>query len=237
MALQTSFAAWQALHVRVPAVCCNRLSVPALRGSRSLAHSFLPPTSPPTVAIPISSPWRILSIMGGHGSTSAPRTEASLHEFTVKDIDGNDVQLSKYKGKALLVVNVASACGLTAGNYKELSELYTKYKDQGLEILAFPSNQFGGQEPGTNAEIKEFACSRYKAEFPIFDKVDVNGPNTTPVYQFLKASKGGTFGDNIKWNFGKFLVDKDGHVVSRYAPTTSPLNIEKDIKKVLAVGA
>ncbi|XP_048227594.1 phospholipid hydroperoxide glutathione peroxidase 1, chloroplastic isoform X1 [Ricinus communis] len=161
-------------------------------------------------------------------------TEKSIHEYTVKDIDGKDVPLSKFKGKALLIVNVASKCGLTSSNYTELSHLYEKYKTQGFEILAFPCNQFGGQEPGSNPEIKNFACTRYKAEFPIFDKVDVNGPNTAPVYQFLKSSAGGFLGDLIKWNFEKFLVDKNGKVVERYPPTTSPFQIEKDIQKLVA---
>ncbi|KAL5698968.1 glutathione peroxidase [Ranunculus cassubicifolius] len=161
-------------------------------------------------------------------------TKKSIHDFTVKDIEGKDVSLSKFKGKALLIVNVASKCGLTASNYTELSSIYDKYKTQGLEILAFPCNQFGGQEPGSNSEIKKFACTRYKAEFPIFDKVDVNGPNTAPVYQFLKSSVGGFLGDLVKWNFEKFLVDKDGKVVERYPPTTSPFQIEKDIQKLIA---
>ncbi|KAL3633425.1 glutathione peroxidase gpx1 [Castilleja foliolosa] len=161
-------------------------------------------------------------------------TDKTIHDFTVKDIDGTDVSLSKFKGKALLIVNVASRCGLTSSNYTELSQIYDKYKTQGLEILAFPCNQFGFQEPGSNSEIKQFACTRYKAEFPIFDKVDVNGPFTAPVYQFLKSSAGGFLGDLIKWNFEKFLVDKNGKVVERYPPTTSPLQIEKDIQKLLA---
>lgn len=161
-------------------------------------------------------------------------TEKTIHDFTVKDIDAKDVALSKFKGKVLLIVNVASKCGLTSSNYTELSHLYEKYKTQGFEILAFPCNQFGGQEPGSNTEIKNFACTRFKAEYPIFDKVDVNGPNTAPVYQFLKSSAGGLFGDLVKWNFEKFLVDKNGKVAERYPPTTSPLQIEKDIKKLLA---
>ncbi|XP_059066663.1 probable phospholipid hydroperoxide glutathione peroxidase [Cryptomeria japonica] len=111
-----------------------------------------------------------------------------------------------------------------------MNELYAKYKDQGVEILAFPCNQFGGQEPGNNEQIIEVACTRFKAEFPIFDEVEVNCGNAAPIYKFLKSSKGGFFGDSIKWNFTKFLVDKDGNVVDRYAPTTSPLQIEKDIK-------
>jgi len=145
------------------------------------------------------------------------------------------VDLSVYKGKVLLIVNVASQCGLTTSNYNELNEVYTKYKDQGLEILAFPCNQFGAQEPGDNTQIAEMACTRFKAEFPIFDKVEVNGNNATPLYKFLKSSKGGLFGEGIKWNFTKFLVDKDGNVVERYSPTTSPLSIEKDVKKLLGI--
>eukprot|EP01018_Ginkgo_biloba_P031777 Gb_10321 [translate_table: standard] len=162
-------------------------------------------------------------------------TGNTVHDFTVKDIRGNDVDLSAYKGKVVLIVNVASQCGLTNSNYKELNKLYEKYKDQGFEILAFPCNQFAGQEPGTNEQIEEVACTRFKAEFPIFDKVEVNGNNAAPIYKFLKASKGGIFGDGIKWNFTKFLVDKDGHVIDRYAPITSPLKIEKDIKLLLGV--
>ncbi|WOL08622.1 phospholipid hydroperoxide glutathione peroxidase 1, chloroplastic [Canna indica] len=161
-------------------------------------------------------------------------TEKSIHNFTVKDVDGKDVSLSKFKGKVLLIVNVASQCGLTTSNYSELSHLYEKYKTQGFEILAFPCNQFGGQEPGSNSDIKQFACTRFKAEFPIFEKVDVNGPNTAPIYKFLKSSAGGFLGDLIKWNFEKFLVDKNGKVVERYPPTTSPFQIEKDIQKLLA---
>ncbi|RWR91828.1 putative phospholipid hydroperoxide glutathione peroxidase [Cinnamomum micranthum f. kanehirae] len=168
-------------------------------------------------------------------STMASQSAQSIHDFTVKDARGNDVGFSTYKGKVLLIVNVASKCGLTNSNYTELSQLYGKYKNQGFEILAFPCNQFGEEEPGTNEEILETACTRFKAEYPIFDKIDVNGDNAAPVYKFLKSSKGGLFGDSITWNFAKFLVDRDGHVVDRYAPTTSPLSIEKDIKKLLGV--
>ncbi|XP_074332616.1 putative phospholipid hydroperoxide glutathione peroxidase isoform X1 [Apium graveolens] len=184
----------------------------------------------------------------------------SIHDFTVKDGKGNDVELSKYKGKVLLIVNVASqwyvidlsmmsindvnvlcttghmfdfrsTFGLTTSNYTELAELYQKYKDQGLEILAFPCNQFNGQEPGTNEEIENFVCTRFKAEYPIFSKVDVNGSDAAPLYKYLKSVKG----DEIEWNFAKFLVDKDGKLVERYAPTTTPLTFENDIKKVLGV--
>ncbi|KAH9537305.1 hypothetical protein CY35_16G045200 [Sphagnum magellanicum] len=164
--------------------------------------------------------------------------EKSIHEFTVKDNQGRDVDLKCYKGKILLIINVASQCGLTETNYNELTELYDKYRQKGFEVLAFPSNQFGNQEPGSNEQIKEFACSRYKAEFPIFDKIDVNGPNQAPLYKYLKASKGGILGalrDNIKWNFAKFLIDRDGTVIERFSPTTSPLKLEKQIKKLLGV--
>ncbi|KAL9436706.1 hypothetical protein AB3S75_022703 [Citrus x aurantiifolia] len=157
----------------------------------------------------------------------------SIYDFTVKDIRGNDVSLSGYRGKVLLVVNVASKCGLTQSNYKELNVLYEKYKNQEFEVLAFPCNQFAGQEPGSNEEIQEVACTMFKAEFPIFDKIDVNGKNAAPIYKFLKSEKGGFLGDAIKWNFTKFLVNKEGKVVERYAPTTSPLKIEKDIQNLL----
>ncbi|CAN6164820.1 unnamed protein product [Urochloa humidicola] len=161
-------------------------------------------------------------------------TEKSIYDYTVKDIDGKDVPLKKFKNRVLLIVNVASQCGLTTANYTELSHIYEKYKTQGFEILAFPCNQFGAQEPGSNSQIKQFACTRFKAEFPIFDKVDVNGPNTAPIYKFLKSSAGGFLGDLVKWNFEKFLVDKNGKVVERYPPTTSPFQIEKDIQKLIA---
>ncbi|BFG15673.1 hypothetical protein CerSpe_019470 [Prunus speciosa] len=163
----------------------------------------------------------------------AEESSKSIYDFTVKDIHGNDVKLSEYGGKVLLIVNVASQCGLTQSNYKDLSVLYEKYKNKGFEILAFPCNQFGGQEPGNNEEIQEVACTRFKAEFPIFDKIEVNGKNEAPLYKFLKLQKGGLFGNGIKWNFTKFLVNKEGKVVERYAPVTSPLKIEKDIQSLL----
>ncbi|KAG9158850.1 hypothetical protein Leryth_017893 [Lithospermum erythrorhizon] len=165
-------------------------------------------------------------------STNNPQ---SLFDFTVKDAKGNDVDLSIYKGKVLLIVNVASECGLTDSNYTELNQLYENYKDKGLEVLAFPCNQFGEQEPGSNDEIVDFVCTRFKAEFPIFDKVEVNGENAGPVYKFLKTGQWGIIGDDIQWNFAKFLVDKSGQAVDRYYPTMSPLTIAKDIEKLLAV--
>ncbi|KAI9173842.1 hypothetical protein LWI28_007407 [Acer negundo] len=182
----------------------------------------------------VSRPVLLFSSRADHTMASNSKT-GSVYDFTVKDARGNDVDLSIYKGKVLLIVNVASQCGLTDSNYTELSQLYEKYKNQGLEILAFPCNQFGAQEPGNNEQILEFACTRFKAEYPIFDKVDVNGDKAAPLYKHLKSSKGGLFGDSIKWNFSKFLVDKKGNVVERYAPTTTPLSFEKDVKKYLEV--
>lgn len=167
--------------------------------------------------------------MGASHSVS----ENSIHEFTVKDARGKDVNLSTYKGKVILVVNVASKCGFTNVNYTQLTELYSRYKDKGLEILAFPCNQFLYQEPGNSQEAEQFACTRFKAEYPIFGKIRVNGPDTAPLYKFLKEKKSGFLGSRIKWNFTKFLVDQEGHVLHRYSPTTSPFSIENDIKKAL----
>ncbi|CAL0326884.1 unnamed protein product [Lupinus luteus] len=157
----------------------------------------------------------------------------SIHEFTVKDSKGKDVNLSTYKGKVLLVVNVASKCGFTNSNYTQLTELYSKYKDKGFEILAFPCNQFLNQEPGSSQDAHEFACTRYKAQYPVFAKIRVNGQAAAPVYKFLKAHKSGFLGSSIKWNFTKFLVDNEGHVLHRFGTTTPPLAIEKHIKKAL----
>ncbi|KAL8217301.1 hypothetical protein R6Q57_024138 [Mikania cordata] len=164
----------------------------------------------------------------------AQQIPKSVHDFTVKDIRGGEVSLSSYKGKVLLIVNVASKCGLTESNYKELNVLYQKYKDQDFEILAFPCNQFLRQEPGTNEEIQETVCTRFKAQFPIFDKIDVNGNNASPLYKFLKSEKGGFLVDGIKWNFTKFLVNKEGKVIQRYGPRTPPLEFEKDIQNLLS---
>ncbi|CAM8879887.1 unnamed protein product [Rhodiola kirilowii] len=157
----------------------------------------------------------------------------SIYGLIVKDAGGNEVCLGTYRGKVLLIVNVASKCGMTNSNYTELNHLYSKYRDQGLEVLAFPCNQFGYEEPGTIAEILDFVCTSFKTEFPIFEKVEVNGPNTAPLYKFLKLGKWGIFGDDIQWNFAKFLIDRDGNIVDRYYPTTSPMTIEHDIKKLL----
>lgn len=155
-----------------------------------------------------------------------------VYDFTVKDTKGNDVSIGEYKGKVLLIVNTATACGFTP-QYKELQDLYLKYKDSGFEILDFPCNQFGKQAPGSNDEIASFCEMKYKTTFRTFAKINVNGENADPLYVYLKQQGKGFLGDAIKWNFTKFLVDKDGNVVERYAPVTHPLKIESEIKNLL----
>ena len=158
---------------------------------------------------------------------------SSIYDFCAKDIDGKDVPLSTYKGKAMLLVNVASKCGFTP-QYTGLEAMYRKHRDQGLVVLGFPCDQFGHQEPGNEDEIKNFCSLTYDVSFPMFAKVDVNGANAHPLWQWLKSEKSGFLGiDAIKWNFSKFLVDKSGNVVKRYAPTDTPEKIEKDLDAVL----
>lgn len=156
----------------------------------------------------------------------------TIYDFTVKDNKGNDISLDKYKRKVLLIVNTATECGFTP-QYQGLEELYKKYKDQGFEILDFPSNQFGGQAPGTDAEIQNFCTARFGTTFDRFAKIDVNGENEDPLYSYLKKSQGGLLGDKIKWNFTKFLIDRDGNVVERYSSQKKPENIAKEIEKLL----
>ena len=182
---------------------------------------------------------------------------SGIYNITVKDIDGSDVSLDNYKGKVLLIVNVASKCGLTP-QYEALEALYLKYKDQGLEILAFPCNQFLGQEPGTNEEIQSFCSTTYNVTFPLFDKIDVNGEAESPLYTYLKeqapfkgypegteefaamldqihqqTGTGFDQGDAIRWNFGKFLVSKDGKTILRFEPMVTPDLLEEDIQEML----
>lgn len=156
----------------------------------------------------------------------------SIYDISVKDIDGKVVQLDKYKGRVMLVVNVASKCGYT-GQYAGLEKLHEKYNSQGLSILGFPCNQFLSQEPGTEEEIKNFCTSNFGVQFDMFSKIDVNGDNTHPLYKLLKKSAGGFLTDDIKWNFTKFLVDREGNVMKRYSPSTKPKEIEEDILKLL----
>jgi len=158
---------------------------------------------------------------------------AGIYDFTVKDIHGKSVKLAVYKGKPLLIVNTASECGFTP-QYKGLEALYKKLHGKGLEILGFPCNQFGAQEPGSEAEIEQFCEVNYGVTFPMFAKIDVNGDNAAPLYKYLKKEKTGLMGSEaIKWNFTKFLVDRDGNVVERYAPNTEPAGIAGDIEKLL----
>ena len=157
----------------------------------------------------------------------------SVYDFSAKTIDGDEQKLSAYKGKTLLVVNVASKCGFTP-QYTGLEALYEKFKDKGLVVLGFPCDQFGHQEPGDENEIKNFCSLTYDVKFPLFAKIEVNGANTHPLYKYLKAQAKGLLGsESIKWNFTKFLVDADGKVVTRYAPTDTPEKIEKDVARML----
>jgi glutathione peroxidase len=156
----------------------------------------------------------------------------TIYSFKAALNDGKTKSFADYKGKVLLIVNTASQCGFTP-QYKGLQEIYAKYHARGLEVLGFPCNQFGHQEPGSDAEIKSFCDLNYGVEFPIFSKVDVNGDSAHPLYKFLKEKKSGLLGGSIRWNFTKFLIDRQGNVVDRYAPFTPPANLERDIEKLL----
>jgi glutathione peroxidase len=157
----------------------------------------------------------------------------SVYDFTAERIDGHFQPLSEYEGKVLLIVNTASQCGFTP-QYEGLQELYQKYNDLGLEILGFPCNQFGGQEPGSNADIQKFCTLNYSVSFPMYAKIDVNGSNAHPLYQYLKEEVKGAFGtEAIKWNFTKFLVNHKGNVVTRFASTTTPEKLDKAIRLAL----
>jgi len=156
----------------------------------------------------------------------------SIYDYKVKDVTGAEVSLSDYAGKVLLIVNTATGCGFTP-QYEGLQDLYEKYAEAGLEILDFPCNQFGHQAPGTEEEIVDFCQIRYGVTFKQFAKVEVNGANEIPLYAYLKEQKGGVMGKQIKWNFTKFLIDRKGNVVGRFAPTVKPEALEDAIKEVL----
>ncbi|MBE6664380.1 MAG: glutathione peroxidase [Ruminococcaceae bacterium] len=156
----------------------------------------------------------------------------SIYDFNAKDINGKDISLSKYKGKVLLIVNTATGCGFTP-QYNALEALYKKYEEKGFEILDFPCNQFGKQAPGEDHEIKDFCEINFGVSFDQFSKIEVNGKNEHPLYTYLKSRKGGILGNKIKWNFTKFLINKNGEVVARFAPNVKPENIENDIIKLL----
>ena len=158
---------------------------------------------------------------------------ATAYDFSARDIEGHERSLADYRGKVLLVVNVASKCGFTP-QYTGLEKLWRQYRDRGLVVLGFPCDQFGHQEPGDEAEIRNFCSLTYDVDFPMFAKVDVNGGKTHPLWKWLKDEKGGLLGIGaIKWNFSKFLVGRDGRILDRFAPTTKPDAIAGDIEKAL----
>jgi len=159
--------------------------------------------------------------------------QKSIYSFTVSDIRGDQRSLEDYRGKVLLIVNTASKCGFTP-QYEGLEAIYRRYKDQGFEVLAFPCNQFANQEPGTEAEIASFCETNYQVSFPLFAKVEVNGKDAHPLYQYLKEQAPGVLGSEaIKWNFTKFLVDREGRTVKRFAPNDKPESISSDIESLL----
>ena len=156
----------------------------------------------------------------------------TIYDYKVKDKNGADVSMKDYEGKVLLIVNTATGCGFTP-QFEGLQDLYEKYHAQGFEILDFPCNQFGNQAPGSDEEITDFCNSRYGITFRQFQKIDVNGANEAPLYTYLKSQKGGFLGDKIKWNFTKFLVDREGNVIDRFGPTKEPEDIEGKIAELL----
>lgn len=160
-------------------------------------------------------------------------SETSVYAFEARTLDGTIQPLREYAGQVLLIVNVASQCGFTP-QYRGLEQLYRRYKDQGFQILGFPCNQFGAQEPGDETEIRSFCSTKYEVSFPMFAKIEVNGEGAHPLYRYLKQQCKGVLGtENIKWNFSKFLVDKHGQVIDRFAPTTTPEALAEPVEKAL----
>jgi glutathione peroxidase len=157
---------------------------------------------------------------------------ASIYDFTAKSLAGDDVSLKRFEGTVLLIVNTASACGFTP-QYKGLEALQKAYGPRGFSVLGFPCNQFGRQEPGSAAQIQQFCAANYTVSFPMFDKIDVNGGDAHPLYQYLRSEKSGLLGSSIKWNFTKFLIDRSGKVVARHAPTTTPEALTREIEALL----
>ncbi len=158
----------------------------------------------------------------------------TFYSFSALTIDGRELRMSEFEGQVLLVVNVASECGFTP-QYAGLETLYRDYHDQGFSVLAFPCNQFGAQEPGDSQAISEFCASRYGITFPLFQKIEVNGPSAHPIYAWLKSQKAGILGsESIKWNFSKFLIDRQGRVIQRLGPTAKPESLRKEIERALA---
>ena len=157
---------------------------------------------------------------------------ANFYDFSVTTAKGEEIKMVDFKGKVVLIVNTATGCGFTP-QYDGLQNLYEKYKNKGFEILDFPCNQFGNQAPGSDEEIASFCNAKFGITFRQFSKIDVNGENEEPLYKFLKSQKGGIFNENIKWNFTKFLVDRDGNVIGRFAPTDTPKSMEEKIKEAI----
>ena len=157
----------------------------------------------------------------------------NIYQFEAELLEGENKSFSDYEGKVLLIVNTASKCGFTP-QFAGLEKLYAQYKDQGFEVLGFPCNQFGGQDPGSNEQIGEYCQRNYGVKFPMFAKVDVKGPEAHAIFRYLTNNSKGILGNGIKWNFTKFLINKKGEVINRYAPTTKPEDIEKDIENALA---
>ena len=157
---------------------------------------------------------------------------ASIYDFSATSLAGEDTPLKRFEGNVLLIVNTASACGFTP-QYKGLEALQQSFGARGFSVLGFPCNQFGRQEPGSAAEIGQFCSSNYAVSFPMFDKIDVNGDNAHPLYQYLKGEKSGLLGSSIKWNFTKFLIDRSGKVVARHAPTVKPEGLTREIGALL----
>ncbi|XP_018325228.1 probable phospholipid hydroperoxide glutathione peroxidase [Agrilus planipennis] len=187
------------------------------------------------LSILLNLPVRSLATAAVFTSMSANEGEnwkkaSSIYDFTAKTINGETVSLDRYKGHVCIIVNVASQCGYAKNHYEELNKLYDKYAEsKGLKILAFPCNQFGGQEPGDGEQICQFVSSK-NVKFDLFEKVDVNGSNAHPLWKFIKHKKGGMIGDFIKWNFTKFIIDRNGIPVERHGPNTSPLELEKKLE-------
>jgi len=200
-----------------------------LPGGHITRRIFLTSALAAVASLTSKSSWFTTDSPAAMGGSDA----ANIYGFSYTDIDGVEQSMNRYKGKVLIVVNVATKCGYTKGNYEQLQEMYDKYKDKGLSVLAFPCNQFLNEEPGTEAEIKEFACSRFKVTFDMAKKVDVNGSGAHPLWEYMKNQKGGTLINAIKWNFTKFLIDRQGQVVNRYGPTTDPKEMESEVQKLL----
>lgn len=185
------------------------------------------------VVIYIASDILLFHLIVKIASKPNQNMNTNIYQFKATSLQGQEINLESYKGKVVLVVNTASKCGFTP-QFEGLEKLYKDYKDKGLLILGFPCNQFANQEPGSEKEISEFCHINYGVSFPMFSKINVNGENAHPIYKYLKNELRGTLGRDIKWNFTKFLIDKDGNSYKRFAPTTKPEKLRKDIEKLLA---